>query len=169
MAMQMQPREMWELYTAGRLRPEAAARLPRRGDRPAAPVQDLAPDRAGDDELRLRPVGLLFQLARAYTVFAHDGELIPVTLTTSRRRGEDARVGGLRVLSPETARTVRQMLQLAAGPAAPAPKAQTIGYSVGGKTGTAHKQEGKGYADEEVPLLVRRPGADRASRASSSR
>ena len=40
-----------------RLRPEAAARLPRRGDRPAAPVQDLAADRAGDDELRLRPVG----------------------------------------------------------------------------------------------------------------
>jgi hypothetical protein len=41
----------------GRLRPEAAAGLPRRGDRPAAPLQDLAPDRAGDHELRLRPVG----------------------------------------------------------------------------------------------------------------
>ena len=30
-----------------------------------------------------------------------------------------------------------------------APKAQTMGYSVGGKTGTAHKQEGKGYADKK--------------------
>ena len=27
-----------------------------------------------------------------------------------------------------------------------APKAQALGYSVGGKTGTAHKQEGRGYA-----------------------
>ncbi|HET6789890.1 MAG TPA: penicillin-binding transpeptidase domain-containing protein, partial [Aquabacterium sp.] len=26
------------------------------------------------------------------------------------------------------------------------PQAQTVGYSVGGKTGTAHKQEGKGYS-----------------------
>jgi cell division protein FtsI (penicillin-binding protein 3) len=38
------------------------------------------------------------------------------------------------------------MLYLAAGPGGTAPKAQTMGYSVGGKTGTAHKQEGKGYA-----------------------
>ena len=38
------------------------------------------------------------------------------------------------------------MLQLAAGPGGTGPKAQTIGYSVGGKSGTAHKQEGHGYA-----------------------
>jgi cell division protein FtsI (penicillin-binding protein 3) len=30
-----------------------------------------------------------------------------------------------------------------------APKAQTMGYSVGGKTGTAHKVEGKGYASKK--------------------
>src|SRR4030095_15294854 len=30
-----------------------------------------------------------------------------------------------------------------------APKAQTIGYSVGGKTGTAYKQEGRGYAERK--------------------
>jgi cell division protein FtsI (penicillin-binding protein 3) len=38
------------------------------------------------------------------------------------------------------------MLQMAAGEGGTAPKAQAIGYSVGGKTGTAHKQEGGGYA-----------------------
>jgi cell division protein FtsI (penicillin-binding protein 3) len=38
------------------------------------------------------------------------------------------------------------MLQLAAGPGGTAPLAQTMGYSVGGKSGTAHKQEGRGYA-----------------------
>jgi membrane peptidoglycan carboxypeptidase len=51
-------------------------------------------------------------------------------------------------MSPETARAVRQMLQLAAGPGGTAPKAQAVGYSVGGKTGTARKQEGKGYTNK---------------------
>jgi cell division protein FtsI (penicillin-binding protein 3) len=40
------------------------------------------------------------------------------------------------------------MLQMAAGPGGTAPKAQAIGYSVGGKTGTARKQEGKGYTNK---------------------
>ena len=35
---------------------------------------------------------------------------------------------------------------MAAGPGGTGQLAQTIGYSVGGKSGTAHKQEGKGYA-----------------------
>jgi cell division protein FtsI (penicillin-binding protein 3) len=38
------------------------------------------------------------------------------------------------------------MLQMAAAPGGTGPLAQTIGYSVGGKSGTAHKQVGKGYA-----------------------
>jgi cell division protein FtsI (penicillin-binding protein 3) len=41
------------------------------------------------------------------------------------------------------------MLQMAAGPGGTAPKAQTLGYSVGGKTGTAHKQEGRSYASNK--------------------
>ena len=83
----------------------------------------------------------LFQLARAYTVFARDGEVMPVSMLK-----QDAPQAGLRVLKPETAQAVRAMLQLAAGPGGTAPKAQTMGYSVGGKTGTAHKQEGREYA-----------------------
>jgi cell division protein FtsI (penicillin-binding protein 3) len=58
----------------------------------------------------------------------------------------DAPVQGVRVMSAQTAREVRQMLQLAAGPGGTAPQAQTVGWSVGGKTGNARKQEGKGYA-----------------------
>ena len=52
----------------------------------------------------------------------------------------------MRVISSETAATVRQMLALVCGPGGTAPKAQTVGYSVGGKSGTAYKQEGRGYA-----------------------
>ncbi|MEP7283436.1 MAG: penicillin-binding transpeptidase domain-containing protein, partial [Rubrivivax sp.] len=56
---------------------------------------------------------------------------------------------GVRVMSAETARAMRHMLQLAAGPGGTAPKAQAVGYSVGGKTGTARKQEGKVYSTEK--------------------
>ncbi len=87
----------------------------------------------------------LFQIAHAYTVFAHDGEFIPVTLMKSDNPEGAARVGGLRVISAETAQMVRQMLSLVTGPGGTAPKAQTPGYSVGGKSGTAYKHEGKGY------------------------
>jgi cell division protein FtsI (penicillin-binding protein 3) len=38
------------------------------------------------------------------------------------------------------------MLHSVTLPGGTAPRAQTIGYSVGGKTGTAHRQEGRGYA-----------------------
>jgi cell division protein FtsI (penicillin-binding protein 3) len=62
---------------------------------------------------------------------------------------QDMPAAGLRVFKPETARAVREMLRLAAGPGGTAPKAQALGYSVGGKTGTAHKQEGKGYATDK--------------------
>jgi cell division protein FtsI (penicillin-binding protein 3) len=61
----------------------------------------------------------------------------------------DQPMTGLRVFSEKTAHDVRHMLQLAAGPGGTAPKAQVMGYSVGGKTGTAHKQEGHGYAEKK--------------------
>ena len=86
----------------------------------------------------------LLQIAHAYTVFAHDGEVIPLTL--SKRSDQSPPVVGQRVLSPKTAQQIREMLQMAAGPGGTGPKAQTMGYTVGGKSGTAYKQEGKGYA-----------------------
>jgi cell division protein FtsI (penicillin-binding protein 3) len=86
----------------------------------------------------------LFQLAHAYTSFARDGEIIPLTLTKS-----DVRVTGTPVFKPANAVAVRNMLNMATSSGGTAPKAQTIGYSVGGKTGTAHIQEGKGYANKK--------------------
>jgi cell division protein FtsI (penicillin-binding protein 3) len=83
----------------------------------------------------------LFQLARAYGIFARDGELVPVSFVKTA-----GPVAGRPVISAETARSVRAMLEAAAGPGGTAPKAQIMGYRVAGKTGTAHKQEGAGYA-----------------------
>jgi cell division protein FtsI (penicillin-binding protein 3) len=144
LAMQMQPREMWDMYTQVGL-----------GQRPQLPFPGVVSGKLRAHKT-WKPIeqatmsygyGLstsLFQLARAYSVFARDGELVPVTLLKS-----EGDVAGIRVLQPQTAQAVRQMLHLATQSGGTAPKAQTMGYSVGGKTGTAHKQEGKGYADRK--------------------
>ncbi|RMW99625.1 penicillin-binding protein 2 [Allofranklinella schreckenbergeri] len=83
----------------------------------------------------------LLQMARAYTVFANEGVLLPASLI----RREQPPVG-VQVFSPKTARAVLKMLQMAAAPGGSGQRAQTVGYSVGGKSGTARKQIGKHYA-----------------------
>ena len=85
----------------------------------------------------------LLQLARAYSVFATDGDLKPLTLV---RRDEP--VEGKRVVSARTALAVRKMLETVTQPGGTATRAQVAGYRVAGKTGTAHKLEGAGYAPD---------------------
>jgi cell division protein FtsI (penicillin-binding protein 3) len=83
----------------------------------------------------------LIQLARAYTVFAREGDLAPIALVKT-----GAPAPGERVFSPEVAREVRAMLEAAVQPGGTAPRARIMGWRVGGKTGTAHKLENGGYA-----------------------
>ncbi len=92
----------------------------------------------------------LIQMARAYTVFARDGELMPLSLT----KLEDAPPHGARVFSPQTMRELRTMLEMAVQPEGTAPKARVPGYRVGGKTGTAYKIEGGVYAKKYVASFV---------------
>lgn len=92
----------------------------------------------------------LVQMARAYTVFARDGELIPLSLV----RLDDTPVRGARVFSAQTAREIRAMLEMAVQPEGTAPKARVVGYRVGGKTGTAYKVEGGVYAKKYVASFV---------------
>jgi cell division protein FtsI (penicillin-binding protein 3) len=91
----------------------------------------------------------LFQLAHAYTLFAREGEIIPLTLLK-----HDEPVLGVRVISKVHADDVRQMLHMVTEAGGTAPKAQTMGYSVGGKTGTAHKMQGSGYGNKYRGFFV---------------
>jgi cell division protein FtsI (penicillin-binding protein 3) len=144
MAMQLPAQEMFDLYSGLGFgaRPEVPF--------PGVAAGKLRPAKAWKpvDQSRLAyGYGLsasLLQMARSYTVFSRDGEVIPLTLV--RRDGNPE---GVRIFSPRTAQSLRHMLQLAAGAEGTAPLAQTMGYSVGGKSGTAHKQEGEGYARDK--------------------
>ncbi|CAM5783750.1 Peptidoglycan D,D-transpeptidase FtsI OS=Rhizobacter sp. Root404 OX=1736528 GN=ftsI PE=3 SV=1 [Rhizobacter fulvus] len=146
MGLMFQPREMWELYTQVGFGQKPQLGFPGAVTGRLRAYKTWRPVEQATMSYGYGLSASLFQIAHAYTVFAHDGEMIPVTLTKSTAVGEDARVSGLRVISPHTAKTVREMLALVTLPGGTAPKAQTIGYSVGGKSGTAYKQEGKGYA-----------------------
>ncbi|MEP7294999.1 MAG: penicillin-binding protein 2 [Burkholderiales bacterium] len=149
MGLMFQPREMWELYTQVGFGQKPQIAFPGAVTGRLRPFKTWKPVEQATMSYGYGLSASLLQIAHAYTVFAHGGEFIPVTLNKNPAQGEDARVSGQRVISPATAKTVLQMLNLVTGPGGTAPKAQTIGYSVGGKSGTAYKQEGKGYATKK--------------------
>ena len=144
MAMQMQPREMWEMFAQVGFGQKPQLPFPGVVSGRLRPYKTWRPIEQATMSYGYGISGSLFQVARAYTVFARDGEVVPATLMKAEHQ-----VAGVRVISAENAKAMRKMLQMAAGPGGTAQKAQTMGYSVGGKTGTAHKQEGKGYAGKK--------------------
>jgi cell division protein FtsI (penicillin-binding protein 3) len=91
----------------------------------------------------------LLQLARAYTIFANDGELKPISLLKL-----DAPAKGKKVFSDRTTRALRGMLEMVVLPGGTAPLAQVAGYRVAGKTGTAHKLEDGRYVNRYVASFV---------------
>ncbi|MDO8283436.1 MAG: penicillin-binding protein 2 [Rhodoferax sp.] len=139
-AMQMQPHEMWDLFTAAGFGQKPQISFPGAVSGKLRPYKTWRPIEQATMSYGYGLSASLFQMARSYTVFSHDGQIIPVTLTKSSEPAI-----GVQVLSSRTAAQVRKMLQMAAGPGGTGQKAQTIGYSVGGKSGTAYKQIGKGY------------------------
>ncbi|MBU3647310.1 MAG: penicillin-binding protein 2, partial [Limnohabitans sp.] len=143
-AMQMQPHDMWEVFTQMGLGQKPQVPFP---GAVAGKVRAYKTWRPIEQATMSYGYGLstsLFQLAQAYTVFARDGEMVPMSLVKTSQPAT-----GARVLSPQNATAIRNMLHLVTIPGGTAPKAQTMGYSVGGKTGTAHKVEGKGYASKK--------------------
>jgi cell division protein FtsI (penicillin-binding protein 3) len=140
-AQKMAPQEMWNTYTSLGYGRKPQIQFPGAVPGRLRPWKTWRPVEQATMSYGYGLSASLFQMTHSYTAFAHDGEVIPVTMLKS-----DTPAAGQRVFSPETARAVRKMLQMAAAPGGTGPLAQTIGYSVGGKSGTAHKQVGKGYA-----------------------
>ena len=91
----------------------------------------------------------LLQLARAYLVFARDGDIVPVSVMDV-----DSPAAAVQVLRPQTAQAMRRMLELACTDEGTAPAARVPGYSVAGKTGTARKLHDGRYSDSYVASFV---------------
>ena len=139
-AMQMQAREMWELFSNAGFGQKPQITFPGAVSGRLRPYKTWRPIEQATMSYGYGLSASLFQMARSYTVFSNDGLIIPATMIKTSEPAV-----GVPVLSAHTAGQVRKMLQLAAGPGGTGQKAQTIGYSVGGKSGTAYKQVGKGY------------------------
>ena len=141
MAMQLPARDMWEYYARVGFGQKPQLPFPGAVSGRLRPYKTWRPIEQATMSYGYGLSVSLFQLAHAYTVFARDGDLAPASLLKVSEP-----VAGVRVFSEKNALAMRQMLHSVTQPGGTAQKAQTIGYSVGGKTGTTHKQEGKGYA-----------------------
>jgi cell division protein FtsI (penicillin-binding protein 3) len=143
-ALDMPAQALWDIYTkvgfgqapraavgsvAGRLRPAASWR----------PIEQATIGYGYGLSVSL------LQLARAYTVFARDGDVVPLSLLKL-----DAPPLSIPVLRPETAAAMRGMLEMAVGPGGTAPRARIDSYRVAGKTGTARKIRNGRYVSEYV-------------------
>ncbi len=142
-AMQMPASEMWETFSGAGFGQKPQVEFPGVVSGRLRPAKSWRPIEQATASYGYGLSASLFQMVRSYTVFSHDGQIIRATLL---KNSEPA--VGVPVFTADTAAKVRKMLQMAAGPGGTGPKAQTAGYSVGGKSGTAYKQQGKGYGSD---------------------
>jgi cell division protein FtsI (penicillin-binding protein 3) len=139
-ALGLKADDMWNLFSEAGFGAQPQLGFPGESPGKVRPAQTWKPVEQATMSYGHGIAVSLVQLARAYTMFARDGEVVPLSLTKV-----DSPPPGKRVLAPETAREVRRMLEMAAGPGGTAPRAQVVGYRVAGKTGTAHKLENGAY------------------------
>ena len=142
-AMQMPASEMWETFSGAGFGQKPQVEFPGVVPGRLRPYKSWRPIEQATASYGYGLSASLFQMVRSYTVFSHDGQIIRATLLKNNEPAV-----GIPVFSADTAAKVRRMLQMAAGPGGTGPKAQTAGYSVGGKSGTAYKQIGKGYGSD---------------------
>ncbi len=149
MAMKFEPRDMWDMYTsvgfgqaprfgfpgavAGRLRPYKSWR----------PIEQATMSYGHGVSVSL------IQVARAYMIFARNGEMVPLSFQKLTEPPQ-----AQRVISEKTAQQMREMMEKVVGPGGTAPLAQVRGYRVAGKTGTAHKLENGRYVNKYVASFV---------------
>jgi len=135
--------EMWDFYTAVGFGQSPKIGFPGAVNGTVHPFKKWMPTDQARIAFGYGISASLFQVAQAYTVFARDGELVPLTIERSPNFKP-----GTRVLSAKTAIEMRTMLETVTEPGGTAIKAQAEGFRVGGKTGTAHKLVGKGYGNK---------------------
>ncbi|MFO1198699.1 MAG: penicillin-binding protein 2 [Burkholderiaceae bacterium] len=148
-ALSMSPQRMWEMFTAVGFGQAPSMGFPGAVAGRVRPYRNWRPIEQATMSYGHGISVSLVQLARAYTIFARDGDMVPLSMVKA-----GAPAPGVPVIAPRTAQAVRKMLEMAAGPGGTAPKAQVAGYRVAGKTGTAYKQEGGHYVKRYIASFV---------------
>ncbi|WOX85764.1 penicillin-binding protein 2 [Pseudomonas aeruginosa] len=87
------------------------------------------------------------ELAQAYSVFANDGKLVPLSLLRDNPQNQVRQA-----MDPQIARRIRAMLQTVVEDPKGVIRARVPGYHVAGKSGT-RKASGRGYADKSYRSL----------------
>lgn len=140
-AQQLTAQEMWETFSAVGYGQKPQIAFPGVASGRLRPFKSWRPIEQATMSYGYGLSASLLQMARSYTVFSNDGRVIPASMLKLKQPPV-----GVPIFSIKTANAVRHMLALATGPGGTGQRAQTVGYSVGGKSGTARKQVGKGYA-----------------------
>jgi cell division protein FtsI (penicillin-binding protein 3) len=148
-ALGLPPETLWEMYTRAGFGQAPQAGFPRAAPGRLWPVKTWRPLQQASMAFGYGVSVSLLQLARAYLAFARDGDIPALTL--QRAVGTPISV---RLVQPQTARTMRAILERVASPEGTAPAARVPGYRVAGKTGTARKASAGGYTGTYIASFV---------------
>ena len=148
-ALSMKPEELWQGLSESGFGEQTGSNFPGEA---AGKLRDPKSWRPIEQATMSYGHGLsvsLLQLARAYTIFAGNGDLKPISLLKVKEP-----VTGKKVFSERTTHSLVNMLETVTQPGGTAPLAQISGYRVAGKTGTAHKLEEGRYVNRYVASFV---------------
>ncbi len=147
-ALSITPEELWKTFSRVGFGVDSNSHFPGEAD---GVIGDYWQWKDGQQAARSYGYGLsvtTLQLARAYSVFANDGYMKPISFVK-----QEAQPEGELVLSPTVAKTVRTMLESVVTKEGTGRLAAVDGYRIAGKTGTAHRTSAKGYADDRYTAV----------------
>lgn len=133
-SLQMDGKEYWDMLSRAGFGKPPGAGLPGESRGQVLPYKNWTPLAKATLSYGHSLSASLLQLAHAYTAFANDGLMPPLTITKRKTPAEP-----VRVMTARTAQQVRDMLETVTQEGGTAPGARVPGYRVAGKTGTAHK------------------------------
>ncbi|MCI0654841.1 MAG: penicillin-binding protein 2 [Methylococcaceae bacterium] len=142
LALALSPDSFWECYNRLGFGQYPGTGFPGEAPGILRGVENLRPFEQATLSFGYGLSGSAVQLARAYSALANEGEMPQVRLVKQDHPAAEP----VRVMSTETARTVREMLELVVSREGTALRASVPGYRISGKTGTVKKAGAGGYS-----------------------
>lgn len=152
-SLRMKPKDMWEMFDNLGFGKSPNLGFPGESKGRVRPYKNWRPIEQATMSYGHGIAVSVLQLAKAYTAFARNGEVIPLTLE-KQTPANLAMLQGQKIYSEQTVREMRAMLELATGSGGTSPLAQIPGYRIGGKTGTAYKIEAGGYVKKYITSFI---------------